>query len=110
MSTYDLARRMDLSQTRVRQFEEAELEGSIRFSTMHRVAEALNCKFLYVLAPNGSLEEMVHQQARRKAAAQLSISDPDALENDADDLADLRRVQRLDDLTMELVDRRGLWR
>lgn len=109
MSTYELARRMDLSQTRVRQFEEAERQGSIRLSTMNRVAEALNCKFLYVLVPNESLEEMVHRQARHKAATQLSISDPDTLENEADDLADLRRVVQLDDLTTQFVDRQGLW-
>jgi predicted DNA-binding mobile mystery protein A len=109
MSTYQLAKRMDCSPTRVRQIEQGELEGSILLSTITRAAEALNCRFAYVLVPNESLEDMVHRQARCKAAASLHISDPDALENEAREGADLERVDELLDLTIHLVDRQGLW-
>lgn len=109
MSTYELAKRVGLSPTRVRQFEAAELEGSIRLSTLARVAAGLNCRLFYVFIPNEPLEDMVHGQAQRKAAAQLSISDPGVLENEARDPSELRLLQTLEDLTMDLVDRQGLW-
>lgn len=109
MSTYELAKRIDLSPTRVRQFEAAELEGSIRLSTLFRTADALHCRLLYVFVPDELLEDIVHRQAQHKAAARLSIPDPDALENEARGLSELELVQKLQDLTMELVDRPGLW-
>ena len=109
MSTYALAKRIDLSPTRVRQFESAELKGSIRLSTLSRVANALNCRLLYVFVPDEPLEDMVQAQAERKAAARLSISDPEKLENEAQELSELLRLQAFEDLTRELVDRPGLW-
>ena len=109
MSTYELANRIGLSQTRVRQFETAEIEGSIRLTTLRRAADALNCRLLYVFVPNESLEDMVHARARSKAATLLGVADPDALENEAQDLRELQELQRLEDLAMDLVDRPGLW-
>ncbi len=82
MSSYELAKRMRLSPTRVRQFEGAEVAGSIRLSTLGRVAEALNCRLFYVFVPNEPLEQMVQRQAYVKAAEYLSISDLDGLYDD----------------------------
>jgi predicted DNA-binding mobile mystery protein A len=108
MSSYELAERMHLSPTRVRQFETAEVAGSIRLSTLRRAAEALNCRLIYVFAPNEPLELMVERQARSKAAKQLSISDPDAL-YDEEQEEHLELQEDLEKLTEHFVDRQGLW-
>jgi predicted DNA-binding mobile mystery protein A len=109
MSSYELAARLGVSQTRVIQFQNSEVAGSIRLVTLRRVAEALECRVLYVLVPNEPLEHVVLRQARKQAVAQLSITDPDLL-YDREDLASLRQLEELEELTLYLVDRQALWR
>lgn len=70
----------------------------------------MNCKLFYVLVPNESLEEMVLRQAHHKAAEQLSISDPDGLYDAEHDPVAIRLTEDLEDLTLDLVDHRDLWR
>ncbi len=110
MSSYELASRMGLSPTRVRQCERAELEGAIRLSTLDRAASALNCTRVYAFAPNESLEEMVYRQALHKAAAELSLSirDDRGLEDQDEEV--LRQIEELEELARHYIDRRGLWR
>jgi predicted DNA-binding mobile mystery protein A len=110
MSSYELASRMGLSPTRVRQFERAELEGAIRLSTLVRAAQALNCTLVYAFAPNEPLEEMVYHQALHKAATELSLSvcDDRGLEDQDEEV--LRKIEELEELTVHYIDRRSLWR
>lgn len=68
MSSYQLADRMRLSQSSVKQLEDSERRGAITLKSLERVAEALGCKLVYGLIPKASLEQTVKQQALRKAA------------------------------------------
>jgi predicted DNA-binding mobile mystery protein A len=109
MSSYVLAKRMNLSPARVRQFEYAELDGSIRLATLRRVAEALNCRVVYFFLPNEPLEDMVHRQAYEKAATELGVwGRADPLSGDPD-LVPRDRADELEDLTLHFVDHRDLW-
>lgn len=108
MTTRELAARAGLSHPRVTQIEQAEASGSVTLATLERVAEALGCRLEYVLVPERPLEEMVRDQARRKAAATLEDVDHTmALEQQRTGEQDRRR--QLDKLADGLVDRRGLW-
>jgi predicted DNA-binding mobile mystery protein A len=109
MSSYQLAKRMDFSPTRVRQLEGQEVDGSIRLSVLRRAAEAMNCSFFYVFVPNVPLEQMVLRQARHKAAERLSISDPDGLYEEEENRAVVWLIEDLEDLTLHFVDHRDLW-
>jgi predicted DNA-binding mobile mystery protein A len=109
MSGYQLAMRMGLSASRVRQFEKAEVDGSIRLSALVRCAEALNCRFFYAFVPEESLDDMVMRQARDKAAAALSIADPDVLYDEEQDSVLIAQLEDLEELMLQLVDRRDLW-
>jgi predicted DNA-binding mobile mystery protein A len=110
MSTLDLARRMGLSATRVKQLERAETDGSIRLSQLRRLAGALNCELHYVVLPRKSLEEMVQRQAGRKAARKLSSSGSvDCPDEDRALVAELLSKE-FQSLVHDLIDRRGLWR
>jgi predicted DNA-binding mobile mystery protein A len=110
MSSYELAVRMGLSPTRVRQFESAEVNGAIRLSTLFRAAQALNCTLVYAFAPNEPLEEMVHRQALHKAAAELSLSICDDRGLEDQDEKVLVQIEELEELTLHYVDLQGLWR
>lgn len=109
MSSYQLAKRMGFSPSRVRQFEREEIDGSIRLSSLRRAAEALNCELRYAFEPAEPLEDMVLRQAWRKAAAQLCALGPDDQEVGDPDLVPAERLDELEDLTLHFVDHRDLW-
>ena len=110
MSTFDLASRMGLSASRVKQLERAETDGSIRLSQLRRLAGALGCQLQYVILPRESLEEMVRRQARHKASQKLagrsSLDCPD--ENPT--LVVEAMSEEFRARVHDLIDRRGLWR
>ena len=108
MSTGELGRRMAISQQRASQLERAEMEGSVRLSTLRSVASALNCRLLYVFVPDEPLEDMVRQQARLKAAAEAAQGIRDVRPDDEGFVASLID-EGLDARALELVDKQGLW-
>lgn len=101
---------MGIAQSRACKIERAEVEGSIRLQTLGRVAEALNCRLVYALVPDESLEHIVRFQAECKAAAVLGTDTWDRYDvGDQPLMADVMR-ERLAALAYYLMDRRGLWR
>ena len=72
MTGADLARRMGVHQSRIPAIERGEREQTIKIDTLARAAEALECDLVYVLVPRRSLNEMVAEQARRKAIQHLN--------------------------------------
>jgi predicted DNA-binding mobile mystery protein A len=76
MSTFELAERMGVSQPRISQYERAEVGGTIRLSTLERVAASLKCNLCYALVPEEPLQAIVHRQALEKAATTLAQSGP----------------------------------
>jgi predicted DNA-binding mobile mystery protein A len=108
MSVYELAIRMKVSQPRVSQIERAEVGGILHLSTLRRAAEALNCRFVYALVPDVSLEDIVMRQAFLKATEELMDEvfgdgrvDPELVE---ETMSEQQEV-----LALNWVDRRGLW-
>jgi predicted DNA-binding mobile mystery protein A len=110
MSTYELAARMGIAQSRASKIERAEVEGAIRLRTLGRVAEALNCRLVYAFVPDESLEHIVRYQAELKAAEVLGTGTWDQSRvGKMPHMADVMG-ERLSALAYYLVDRRGLWR
>ena len=108
MSTGELGRRMGLTQSRVSQIERAEELGSIRLETLDRAARALNCQVRYVFVPNEPLENMVRQQARLRAEAEVdAVTHTMALEDQAPE-PDVVRAQ-VEELAERLIDSPQLW-
>lgn len=108
MSTTELAARLGVSQSRIPAMEQAEVAGSIRLETLERAARALDCRLVYVLVPNTSLEETVQAQARQKAAGHLrAVAHNMRLEDQT--VADDGTADQVAELAARLVDRRGLW-
>lgn len=108
MSTREFAKRLGLSQQTISDLERSEELNTIKLETLRRAANALDCDLVYFLVPRTSLEEAVNQQARRKAAVHLGlVSHHSRLEDQA--VGDEDLAIELEDLTRQLVDRRGLW-
>jgi predicted DNA-binding mobile mystery protein A len=116
MTTFELATRMGVTQSRASQLERAEVDGSLQLSTLERVAAALKCKLCYALVPEEPLEAIVFHQAWEKAASVVARSAPhmgplvrEAMHSEHPTLAAVEVSERIEDLAYDLIDRRGLW-
>ncbi|MBX6368926.1 MAG: mobile mystery protein A [Rhodospirillales bacterium] len=69
MSGAQLAERLGVTRARISQAERAEVEGGVTLKTMHAAAEAMGCRFVYAIVPKGRIEDIVAEQARKKARA-----------------------------------------
>jgi predicted DNA-binding mobile mystery protein A len=108
MSTTELAARIGVSQQRVSQIEQGELQETITLETLRRAANALDCDLAYVLEPRTSLDEAVRKQAHKKATRHLApLAHHSRLENQA--LTDDDEAAQLEEFASRFIDRKGLW-
>jgi predicted DNA-binding mobile mystery protein A len=108
MSSRELADRSGLSQQRISQIEQAEQDGSLTLATLEHVAAGLDCRVEYVLVPLRPLDDMVWDQARAKAIAEIHAVDHTmALEDQRPSAASTDDL--VDSIARRLVDKRGLW-
>ena len=111
MTSSQLAKRLETSQSSVIEYEKREAVGTISLATLRRAAAAMDCDLVYALVPRRPLREIVEQQAavvaRRKlqsVAHSMKLEDQ-AVSNDAME----RQVQEL--ARKLIAQRRGeLWR
>ncbi|MDZ7771941.1 MAG: mobile mystery protein A [Balneolaceae bacterium] len=75
MSTYDLADRADLDQSRISRIESAEARREIKISTLEKIADALGVTFVYGFVPKSTLEDLVREQARKIALKRMNRTD-----------------------------------
>ena len=71
MTTIQLSNRMSVTPSRVTRIEQAEIDQTLKLSTMNKIAEALGMKFVYEFVPKNSLEDAVRQQARKLALKRM---------------------------------------
>lgn len=71
MSGAQLARRMGVSKSAVYQVERLEPEGGVTLRQMEKLAEALGCRFVYAIVPEGQIDDVITKQARSKAEAMI---------------------------------------
>jgi predicted DNA-binding mobile mystery protein A len=110
MTTAQLAKRLGVSQPRVVELEQSEVSGSVTLHTLQRAAEALGCRFVYVLVPEKPLAETVRTRAEAVAQRQLtSVQQTMRLENQS--VSDQAAGDRLRNQIIEELLRRParLW-
>ena len=66
-----LARRLRITPSAVVQLEDREVAGTVTLESLRRAAEAMDCKLVYALVPNVSLEHTLRTQVRRIAQQRL---------------------------------------
>lgn len=72
LTTRQLATRMGVAPSRVSTIEKAETTGATTIKTMREIAEAMNCTFVYALVPMNSLDDILRNQAIKKADSELA--------------------------------------
>lgn len=73
MSGAQLARRVGQTRGAITKAENQELKGAITLNTMQAAAEAMGCRFVYAIVPDGgSVSTIVMDQALKKARATVN--------------------------------------
>jgi len=72
MNGRQFADRLNVTRQRSDQIENDECRGSITIKTMRRVAEGLDCVFVYGLVPRTSLEDTIRTRAEKVATKRLA--------------------------------------
>lgn len=68
MSGAQLARRLGVTRALVSQTEKNELNGSITVKNLQQMAEAMGCRFVYAIVPEGGkMEDLIAIRAKDKA-------------------------------------------
>ncbi len=67
MSGSQLARRLGRTRAAVSNIERAELSGSVSIKNMQQMAEVMNCRFVYAIIPEVSIEDLIQKRAKEKA-------------------------------------------
>ncbi|MGN0749168.1 MAG: mobile mystery protein A, partial [Treponema sp.] len=80
MTVSQLATRLGVTQPRITKMESNE--NNLKLSTMKKAAEAMNCEFVYYFKPKTTFQNLVDEQAQKKAAEVLKTVNVNmALEN-----------------------------
>lgn len=108
MTGVQLAARMKVRPQTVDALEKSEASGSIQISSLRRAAEALDCTLVYVLVPRRSLEEAVHERARKIAMRDLGrVAHTMKLEDQ--ETGDASTEKRIEAHIRSVLDHRDLW-
>lgn len=98
MTTTQLAKRLEISQPRIVAMEKNE--RNVKISTMERIADTLNCDFSYAFVPRENIDDIIYNQAKKKAQKILNkVNKNMGLENQLVKSDDL-----LKDIIEELLD------
>ncbi len=98
MTTTQLAKKINVAQPRVINLEKNEKNTKI--STMERIADALNCDFVYAFIPRENIDDIIYNQAKKKALKILNrVNKNMGLENQLSDNEDT-----LEEVIKELLD------
>jgi predicted DNA-binding mobile mystery protein A len=104
MNTRQLGERMGGSASSVSRIEKGEITGKVTLEAMSRAAEAMDCRFVYALIPNDTLESFVRRAATAGVADRAEyVNHHMALEDQM--LDDERLTQIIQDQASELIVR-----
>lgn len=84
MSGTQLAKNLGVTKGRISAAEKDEVRGAVTLKSMHAMAEAMDCTFVYAVVPKANVEEVIWQRALAKARKEVaSVSVQMALEGQA---------------------------
>lgn len=107
MTLKQLAGRTGLSLATVAQAERGEAAGRTTLSTLKKMADAMECDFVYAFVPRTDIEDVMKQAARAKAKRTLATADVHmTLEDQRVNQALEERIERLAD---KLLEKGEIW-
>ena len=96
MTASQLAVRLGVTQPRITKMESNE--DNLKLSTMKKAAEAMNCEFVYYFKPKTTFQNLVEEQAQKKAAEVLKTVNVNMALEDQEILTDEAVKDFADDL------------
>ena len=94
MTTTQLAKKLEISQPRIIAMEKNE--PNVKISTMERIADILNCDFIYAFIPRENIDDIIYNQAKKKAQKILNkVNKNMGLEN---------QLAKTDELLKDIID------
>ena len=111
MPTSYLARVMDVEQSTIKRYEEAEASSAISMKTLQKIADALGCELKYALVPKFPLAQIIEERELQVTEEQMkSVVHTMALEDQA--IKEEERTALVADQVKALLNgsRRDLWR
>jgi predicted DNA-binding mobile mystery protein A len=109
MSMATLAERLGVHKSRVSKIEQDEVAGNLTIKTMQKVADGLDCVFVYGFVPRSSLDDTINQQAFLKASKELNkLMHTMSLE--AQDLPNNERQKLLKQMINQILESGSLWK
>jgi predicted DNA-binding mobile mystery protein A len=108
MTGVQFAKRLRIRPQSVEALEKSEANGSIQLKTLRRAAEALDCKLVYALVPNTSLETVVRERARKIAMRDLGRV-AHTMKLEAQGTEDDKLEERIEAYIRDVLKERDLW-
>ena len=107
MTLKQLAERTKLSLPSIAQAERSEAAGRVSIATLKKMANAMECEFVYAFVPKTDLEEVMKQAAREKAKRTLVSADVHmTLE---DQRVEQSMQERIELLANKLLEKGDVW-
>lgn len=98
MTAVQFARRLGVTQPRIAKIESNE--ENLKISTMKKAAEALDCEFVYYFKPKTTFQDIVQNQAKKKAEEiLLGVNLNMALENQ-----DIQTQEAVNDMANDFIN------
>lgn len=72
MTSKQLGKRAGLTQARIARIEKDELSGKTTLKTIERIANVMQCRFVYAFIPEATLQEIIETQARKVAKKRVN--------------------------------------
>ena len=102
MTARQLSERLGVTQQSVARIEKEEMAGAVTIKTMRRIADSLDCVFVYGFVPRTSLEDIIGHQAKKVATRRLlKASQTMSLENQS--LSREENEKAISDMVNELI-------
>lgn len=107
MTLKKLAERAGVSKATVAQAERSEQQSKATIATMKKMAEAMNCEFVYAFVPKANIKTVLREQALKKAKRILASADTHMTLEDQKVEEDMK--DRIDRLADRLIERGDVW-
>lgn len=109
MNMRQFANRLGVSKSRIPRIEQDEITGGLTLKTMNRVADKLDCVFVYGFVPRTTLEDTVKKQAAVVAKKRMSRL-MHTMDLEAQGLSSANANKALNNMIDEIIDSRSmLW-
>lgn len=102
LSARQLGEKAGLDQSRVSRLESAETDGSLKLSSLQKIAKGLNMRFVYGFVPEESLEKTVRMQAEKIASKRLKMLNQ-TMRMEEQKLSDEEQKKTLEDMIEKIL-------